>query len=376
MNLYWASWNNFGWPELKTFTPSKAEASAAYTLAANDFKAVITNYGLKLFRNGDPGSWGTMGDNSVLPNYFYLFMPAANSDGEMILAMTHGTTGTGQGEELMRDFGNRSTEGSQCWVFPETRLIDRYQSTITGDYVAPIVRLDPTKVADARTRTNSALNPATYANRDYRMKGTLLWDYEKMEKLESLKDAGALPLIYGKTSNATELNPDGCVTGLVYRKFVRNYAGAGRSDGDYSFPLIRLADVYLMYAEASNFVSGPQADAIDLVNQIRHRGNLPALATSKTATADDFFKAIEQERIVELIGEGHRGFDIRRWRKIESIWGAPNGPGLQNLDTWGKLNGEDYKQTDARGYERNYIFKIPQSERDLNPNLSQNDCWL
>ena len=33
------------------------------------------------------------------------------------------------------------------------------------------------------------------------------------------------------------------------RKFVRNYAGQGRSDGDYHMPVMRLADVYLMYAE-------------------------------------------------------------------------------------------------------------------------------
>ena len=208
------------------------------------------------------------------------------------------------------------------------------------------------------------------------MKGTLLWHNEKMVKLESLKEVTSLPLYYGKASNATELNPEGNVTGIIYRKFIRNYGGAGRSDGDYNFPIIRLADVYLMYAEATNFAVGPQADAIALVNQVRRRGNLPALAATKTASAAEFFKAIEQERIVELVGEGHRGFDIRRWRKIETIWGAPNGAGLQHIDTYGKLNGEDYKQVDARGYARNYIFKIPQSERDRNSNLTQNEPWL
>ena len=63
---------------------------------------------------------------------------------------------------------------------------------------------------------------------------------------------------------------------------------------------MRLADVYLMYAEATNELHGPQPDAIDLVNKIRHRGNLPPLSATKTADKKSFFDAIEQERIVEL----------------------------------------------------------------------------
>jgi len=56
-----------------------------------------------------------MGDADILPNYFYLFQPVANSDPELIMAFTHGGTSTGQGEELKRDFGTRATEGSQGW---------------------------------------------------------------------------------------------------------------------------------------------------------------------------------------------------------------------------------------------------------------------
>ena len=375
--LYWASWNNFGWPELKGFTPSGDEANSAYISAAADFKSVIDDFGLNLFRNGEPGEWGEMGECDVLPNYYYLFMPEANFDSEMILSITFGGRGTGQSEELLRDFGTRSTEGAQNMINPHARMLDRYQSTITGDFAPPIVRLDPNVVADARTRENSAVNPETYRNRDYRMKATLLWDFETLIKLVSLKEEGPIPFIYGRNSNVTEINADANQSGTIFRKYVRNYGGQGRSEGDFNFPLIRLADVFLMYAEATNFVYGPQADAIALVNRVRHRGNLPPLSVEKTASKEEFFKAIEQERIVELIGEGHRGFDIRRWRKIEEVWGAPNGPGLPNLDTWGNLRwGEDYKQADARTYERGYIFRIPLAEIERNSNLEQNVPWL
>ncbi len=176
------------------------------------------------------------------------------------------------------------------------------------------------------------------------MKSTIQWDYEVSQGSASQASTGWVPFIYQTWAGTVTIdgvkyityNTDGCNSGYVFRKFVRNYAGQGRSDGDLAWPVIRLADVYLMYAEASNEVSGPSADAVDLVNRVRHRGNLPPLAASKTDNAQHFFDAIEQERIVELIGEGQRGFDLRRWRALERVWGPPGNPGVWRIDTMGR----------------------------------------
>ncbi len=386
LELYWACWNKNGWPELSGFTPSASEATAAYQAAAADFKSVIEDYGLNLFRNGEPGEWGTMGHADVLPNYYYMFIPSTgnpNTDGEMIMTFTHGGTGTGQGEELMRDVAGRSHEGSQCWVSPRYEIADRYQSTITGDFADPLIPMNPNNDG-ARTALNSAVNPESYANRDYRMKASIMWDYEFSMGMISLKETGWCPFIY-KTWNTNvtidgvkyiSYNTDGSNSGYVFRKFLRNYAGQGRSDGDYAWPVMRLADVYLMYAEATNEINGPQADAIALVNRIRHRGNLPALAPEKTADKDAFFAAIEQERIVELLGEGQRSFDLRRWRAIERVWCPPYGAGVWRIDTNGAQQTRYFQNTSELGYQQCYIFRIPPSERDRNPNLTQNTPWL
>jgi len=383
MQLYWASWNKNGWPELDTFKPDANAATTAYTAAAADFNAVITNYGLNLFRNGDPGDWGTMGNADVLPNYYYLFLPIANNDPELIMAFTHGGTGTSQGEELMRDISGRSHEGSQCWLSPRYEIADRYQSTITGDFAPPLIPTNPT-TAGARTKLNSAVNPASYANRDYRMKSSIMWDYEMSVGMVSLKSTGWCPFIYKTWAAAVTINgvpyltynTDGCNSGYVFRKFLRNYAGQGRSDGDYSYPVMRLADVYLMYAEATNEVNGPQADAIALVNKIRRRGNLPPLAASKTGDKVSFFSAIEQERIVELLAEGQRGFDLRRWRAIERVWCPPYGVGVWRIDTNGANQSQYFVNTSELAYQQCYIFRIPPGERNRNPNLTQNKPWL
>ncbi|MGV3641017.1 MAG: RagB/SusD family nutrient uptake outer membrane protein [Adhaeribacter sp.] len=383
LQLYWACWNKFGWPELSTFTPNAAAADAAYVAAAADFKSVIEDFGLTLFRNGEPGPIDELGEAEVLPNYYYLFTPVANGDPEMIMSFTHGGIGTGQGEELMRDFSGRSHEGSQCWVSPRYEIADRYQSTLTGDFAPKLIPRNPTS-AGARTALNSALNPQSYANRDYRMKASIMWDYEMSIGMSSLKSTGFVPFIYKTWAQQVTINgvkylsynTDGSNSGYVFRKFLRNYAGQGRSEGDYAFPVMRLADVYLMYAEATNATVGPQADAIALVNKIRHRGNLPALAADKTADKDAFFQAIEQERIIELLAEGHRGFDLRRWRALERVWGPPAGDGLWRIDTHGANQQRYFQNTTERVYQQNYIFRIPPGERDRNPNLTQNTPWL
>ncbi|UYQ91257.1 RagB/SusD family nutrient uptake outer membrane protein [Chitinophaga horti] len=384
LQLYWACWNGFGWPELAGFTPSPAAAEEAYKAAAEDFRKVINDYGLTLWRNGDPGLCDPPGKADNLPNYYYLFTPQANQGNtEMIMVFTHGGTGTNQGEELMRDVAGRSHESSQCWVSPRYEIADRYQLIATGDYAPKLVPTDPS-VAGARTAVNSAINPQSYAGRDYRMKASIMWDYEMSVGMAALKSTGWVPFLYktwtqpitigGVTYNP--YNTDGTNSGYVFRKYLRNYAGQGRSDGDYAFPVMRLADVFLMYAEATNAVSGPQADAIDLLNRIRRRGNLPALAPAKTANKEAFLEAIEQERIIELLAEGHRYFDIRRWRKLEQIWGAPGSAGVWMRDTHGGQVQQFYQNQPERNYQQFYIWRIPTGERDRNPNLTQNTPWL
>lgn len=385
LNLYWACWKKNGWPELEGFQASPSESLLAYTAAAADFKSVVNNFGLTLYKNGDPGKIDVLGKADVLPNYFELFTPIANNSSEMIMVFTHSGTPTNpsQGEELMRDFAGRTCEVSQCWVSPRYEIADRYQLTTTGDFAPKMLQLNPTTNAAARTTLNAAVNPNTYLNRDYRMKSSMMWDYEQCIGLTSLKSTGYAPFIYQtwgvnvtiNGANYISYNTDGTNSGYVFRKFVRNYEGLGRSEGDFAWPVMRLADVFLMYAEATNEVSGPAGDAVALVNQIRARGALPALAPSKYASKTAFFDAIEQERIIELVGEGHRGFDLRRWRAIERVWGGPGGPGVWRQDTYGANLQRYYLNTIDKVYQQNYIFRIPPAERDRNPALTQNIPW-
>ena len=394
VQLYWASWNKFGWPELDTFTPDAQEAQKAYENAAKDFRSVIDDYGIKLFRNGEPGECDKLGKAEKLPNYYHLFLPTANGDPEFILYFNFGGTGTGQGEELVKDFAGRSVMAGAGWLTPTVALVNKYQSTTTGEDCEPLV-LTPATNPTARTAVNSALNPASYDNRDYRLKSTVMWDYEKCIGIQNREITGWVPFIY-KTWSVnnyiidgtayTTYNCDRNLTGYAFRKFVRNYAGQLRNEGDFNWPVIRLADVYLMYAEAVNFanMASEKDYAIEMVNRVRHRANLPALNSAKTSTQEAFFNAIDHERFVELVAEGQRSFDLRRWRKIETAFCGPGDPtGYEIRDTWGNLpsmtyshNGIFFQNATSLVYQRCYIFAIPQSERDKNPNLTQNKPFL
>lgn len=395
LQLFWACWNRTswpwvtpiapdgGWPELTTFTPDPAASAQAYKDAATDFRKVIEESGITLFRNGEPGEWGEMGGCETLPNYYYLFTPVANEDPELMVGFAHGGIGTGQGEEVMRDMGTRATENSQMWGQPRFELANRYQSIITGDFCEPLIGMNP-KNSDARTAENSALNPESYRDRDYRMKSTILWDGETLVgQLNRVFDEirkYEYKTLKGTIDGYGAINADRDVTGYIMRKYVRNEPGLGRSEGNYKVPVIRLADVYLMYAEAANEAYGPTADgglALEVVNKIRHRGNLPALKPEKYADKETFFYTIEQERIIELYVEGQRFFDLRRWRSIERAFKAPQtSPGYKTYDTHGAERTHYFNNTNYETYQRQYIFRIPPSERNKNPNLTQNTPWL
>ena len=96
----------------------------------------------------------------------------------------------------MRDFGTRATEGSQGWGQPRAELANRYQSTVTGDFCEKLIPKNPADT-DARTAVNSALNPESYKDRDYRMKSTLLWDGETMVTMLNLSFDRGTNILYG-----------------------------------------------------------------------------------------------------------------------------------------------------------------------------------
>ncbi|MCJ8167023.1 RagB/SusD family nutrient uptake outer membrane protein [Pontibacter sp. E15-1] len=104
-----------------------------------------------------------------------------------------------------------------------------------------------------------------------------------------------------------------------FRKYWTSIDGTAQNLG-INWPVLRYADVLLMYAEAENELNGPTAQAMAAYEQVRSRaftGNLERMGTTPT-DQEGFFKAIMQERLLEFGGEGIRKYDLIRWNKLAS----------------------------------------------------------
>lgn len=126
------------------------------------------------------------------------------------------------------------------------------------------------------------------------------------------------------------------------------------NESSNDFPVIRYADVLLMYAEAENELN-QSAIAHTYINMIRKRARyngteyLVGVPDYTALTKEQFRTAILKERMLELACEGHRWFDLVRTKKLETLVPLAK-PGVTPTSN-------------------NYIFPIPQYEQDLNPNL-------
>jgi len=121
--------------------------------------------------------------------------------------------------------------------------------------------------------------------------------------------------------------------------------------------LLRYADVLLMYAEATNEATGPDASVYKAINDIRARPgvNMPPLPAG--LTKDQMREKIRHERRVELAMEGLRWSDIKRWKTAEVY--------INTLVDQGGTHRKFVAPT-------NYLMPFPQSEIDINKNLVQN----
>jgi hypothetical protein len=121
-----------------------------------------------------------------------------------------------------------------------------------------------------------------------------------------------------------------------------------QGDADNNWPVLRYADVLLMYAESLNGKNGgADSEAYKAINAVRARAGLGALSNLNAA---QFASAIEHERQVELAFEGHRWFDLLR---------TDHALDVMNANFAGSLVIKPYQ----------LLFPIPQSQININPNV-------
>jgi hypothetical protein len=153
----------------------------------------------------------------------------------------------------------------------------------------------------------------------------------------------------------------------------------------YPFPVIRMADLYLMKAEALNEYYGPSQDVYDAINIVRRRAGIPDVETvwsnsdlvrtvNKHTEQEGMKEIILRERSIEFAFEGSRYWDVVRHKKAFTEFLTPvlgwtyNGTSAETFFVRQVLQSRKFST-------RDYLWPIDLNEMNTNGRLIQNPGW-
>ncbi len=217
-----------------------------------------------------------------------------------------------------------------------------------------------------------------YVNRDPRFYQTVTYQGKRWpisnNKIEFQKGSG--------NDNSAADNPH---TGyLLYKRLARNIRNEGSYPRSQYRPSIifRLAEFYLLYAEACNEVNPNDPNVLVYLDKVRERAGIPKLADIKPmlqGNKDELRKAIQAESRVELCTEGQRYFDVRRWMLADKPGNMQGGPSTgMNMNSSDLTIGGFFTRTtyETRIFNRSmYLYPIPLDEILKSKVLVQNPLW-
>lgn len=231
--------------------------------------------------------------------------------------------------------------------------------------------VDKFQVNDGSTYVRGSEDEYPWANRDLRLYATIFldgdtWGYGSDNREVEFFVAGEAGVAQGRDSREGTTWWNATQTGYLVKKFLDpNHDNLGTNRHTSPGIVMRLAEFYLNYAECQ-IELGNNAEALKYINMVRERSLMPP-ATGANIRAD-----YEYERLVELVFEGQRWFDIRRWKTAEELYKTP----LLGMDIKKYADGSKkyvIKDTpiETRNFyaPRNYWMPIPRSELRKAPQL-------
>ena len=153
---------------------------------------------------------------------------------------------------------------------------------------------------------------------------------------------------------------------IIDRRYVTKYLSPVtlKADGDKDWPILRYADILLLYAEVLNELEGPSA-ALPYVNETRGRAGLTDLTAAQVSNKHQMRMAIEKERRLELAYENQRWFDLIRTNRIIEVmnehWASENYYASITAETGPMVLNQNL-----------ILLPIPQKEIDIQQGITQN----
>lgn len=304
----------------------------------------------------------------LYPDYQELFILShGDAQDEVIFSRGFTATVTGGHQAPMHNFNRRYEAYGGWWGSngPSQNLVDDYDMD-NGE---------PPFLANGTINPASGYDPQDpFLNRDPRFDATILHDgvvFREDTFAMWISEDGS-QWGYDSYRNTGD-NPR---TNYVLKKFMP-------TDGDFNWqtyfaiqwPYIRLAEIYLNYAEAK-FELGDEATAREYVSMVRDRVDMPPLPAS--VTGEELRRRIYNERRIELAFENQRMFDVRRWKIAIDIENRP----IRTLDIYldlstGVKRYQEVVLLDKSGTyeEKMNLLPIEADEIQRNPGLTQTPGW-
>lgn len=188
--------------------------------------------------------------------------------------------------------------------------------------------------------------------------------------------------------NSSQHSTDFLETGIGVKKLVHpeSKSGAWQRTIKYPYPIIRLADLLLLKAEALNeYNSAPTQEVYDAINQVRRRAGIPDVedvwsnpeivnTVNKHTTKEGMRDIILRERGIELAFEGSRFWDMIRTKRAVTEFATPVWGWRHTGETGNEFFNLEVKQI-RRFNITNCLWPIDLEELNTNSNLIQNPGW-
>jgi hypothetical protein len=337
--LYAASdlFNNPSWaggyahPEYISVTGNRTERWLA---AANAAKAVI--------------NMSSVAGYSLTTNYANLFQGSYTSS-ELIFARREGATNSFEKASYPMGF-DLATGGTT----PSGNMVDAYEvkvdatTAVPFDWNNPVHAANPYANRDPRLLVSVIVNGSTYKGRN-------------VECWPGGKDGPGIP-------KATR-------TGYYLKKYSNESLDLLQNKTSvHTWLLIRLAEIFLNYAEALNEADPGNADIRTYVNYVRQRTGVAMPPIPAGLSQEEMRIKIRHERQVELAFEEHRFWDLRRWQSAANDLNVPL-LGVSIANNSGVYSYAPVSVENRKFDTKMYLYPIPQSELNICKKLVQNPLW-
>lgn len=201
-------------------------------------------------------------------------------------------------------------------------------------------------------------------------------------------------LTYGGNCGRGASSGDCPPTGYIVRK---GTVTANNDKSKHFNPILRMADMYLGYAEAL-CMSGDLDNALPYLNKIRYRAGIPEYSFTASANTiecpkqqTELMNRIRRERLIELAFEWNHFFDVRRWKVADGTGDTDNWiyPKYRSGGEGGNIHGMNMTESDEKFFEKieitseirtsfdkkYYFLPIPDEDIRRVPQLVQNYGW-